>query len=164
MTPIEPNVIVQLNQWAMASVNIILQETEQKLVKPLDSTFGEWVSSNFKVDIKDLKGFKAVAGGFRSKLADILQKRANMRAKAPAEQYTYLWKAVGQLFNTKMDELEKIPKDVKNHMYIQMCIKMARMYYKLITTDTTDPDKQLKALLDETKAAFAEIKKKMPKK
>jgi hypothetical protein len=45
-----------------------------------------------------------------------------------------------------------------------MVIKMARLYYKLLTTDTSAPDKQLKALIDETKSSFDDIKKNMPKK
>jgi hypothetical protein len=93
-----------------------------------------------------------------------MEGRAHMRAKAPAEQWTYVWKGVETLFNAKIAELEKVPKEVKNYLYIQMAIKMARLYYKLITTDTADPSKQIKALLDETKASFEEIKKKLPKK
>lgn len=164
MAAIDPNVIEQLNRYAIGSVDNIFRESEQKIVKPLDSAYGDWVFSKYKADIKDLQGFKAVAKWFQSRSSEILEQRAQMRAKAPAEQYTYVWKAVEKLFNAKIDALEKTPKEVKNYLYIQMIIRMARLYYKIVTTDMTSPDKQLKALLDETKNSFAEIKKKMPSK
>jgi hypothetical protein len=73
MAAIDPNVIGQLNNYAMSVVDGIFREAEQKMVKPLDSTFGEWVKTNFKADIKDLQGFKAVATWFIPKLQDGLE-------------------------------------------------------------------------------------------
>ncbi len=169
MAAIDPNVVVKLNQFATSIVDGIFREAEQKVVKPLDATFGDWVRSNFKADIKDLAGFKGVASWFLNKIADDLGQRAYQRknvaeGKLPKEQFEYIWNGAEKLFTMKIAELEKVPKEVKNYLYIQMVIKMAKMYYKLLTTDTVDKDKQLKALLDETKASFEEIKKKLPKK
>jgi hypothetical protein len=90
------------------------------------------------------------------KLADDLDQRGYQRKNVAA--------GTERLFNAKIFELEKVPKEVKNYLYIQMVIKMARLYYKILTTDTVAPEKQLKALLDEAKTSFEEIKKSLPKK
>jgi hypothetical protein len=147
----------------------IVRDVEQKMVKPLDSTFGEWTSNNFKVEIKNLDGFKRVAAWFTKKLADDLDQRAHQRkmiseGAAPPEHLEHIWKSVENLYNAKIDALEKVPKEVTNYLYIRMGISMIKLYYKLLTTDTADPNKQVKALLDETKTMFEEIKKKVGKK
>ena len=169
MAAIDPNAVEKLNQYAISVVDGIFREVEQKMVKPLDATFGEWNRTNYKADIKDLSGFKGVAAWLTKKLADNLDQRAYQRkniaeGKLPKEQFEYIWNGVEKLFTMKITELEKVPKEVQNYLYIRMAITMAKLYYKLLTTDTADPNKQLKALLDDTKASFEEIKKKVAKK